>query len=316
MRTILLTLPNNNELAERLLEPLGAELGECTMRGFPDGETYIRIVTNLTNSRVIILASLDRPDDKILSLIFLAETAKAHGVHEVGLITPYLAYMRQDREFNPGEGVSARYFARLLSQSFSWIVTIDPHLHRLPFLGEIFSIPTKVLHAAETVRDWIKLNVKNPVIFGPDEESGQWVRAAALKETLPFVIFNKKRISSTEVRLTLPNIDRFKEHTPILFDDIISTGQTMIATTKALLEAGLKPPVCIGIHGLFAGSAYQDLQDAGAAMIVTTNTIHHPSNAIDIAPLLAKGVIEELLGFSSSRDYLSWVETALNEAQE
>jgi ribose-phosphate pyrophosphokinase len=57
-----------------------------------------------------------------------------------------------------------------------------------------------------------------------------------------------------------------------------------------LLRAGLRPPVCVGVHAIFADHAYEELLAAGAASVVTCNSIPHPSNRVDSMPLLAEGM--------------------------
>jgi ribose-phosphate pyrophosphokinase len=78
----------------------------------------------------------------------------------------------------------------------------------------------------------------------------------------------------------------------VLVDDIASTGRTMIETIGHLKRAGMPSPVCIAVHGVFAGTAFQDLTAAGAGRVVTTNTVPHDTNAIDVAAILARGIGE------------------------
>ncbi len=84
-------------------------------------------------------------------------------------------------------------------------------------------------------------------------------------------------------------------HTPVLVDDIISTARTMIEAVKHFKSTKIKAPVCIGVHGIFAGDAYDSLIKAGAGQIITCNTISHFSNAIDLSTILS-GSIEKQLG--------------------
>ena len=88
-------------------------------------------------------------------------------------------------------------------------------------------------------------------------------------------------------------MDEYKNHTPVLVDDIISTARTMIETVGHLKKAGMKAPVCIGVHAVFAGNAYQDLKKAGAK-VVTCNTIPHESNGIDLSSILAARVLASM----------------------
>ncbi len=114
---LILPLPGNETFARRLAEEGDWELGVLETRRFPDGETYIRILSDVKDKTVDLVCTLARPDDGFLRLIFVADAARALGAREVTLIAPYLSYMRQDRRFRPGEAVTSRSFARLVCPS-------------------------------------------------------------------------------------------------------------------------------------------------------------------------------------------------------
>ncbi len=103
----------------------------------------------------------------------------------------------------------------------------------------------------------------------------------------PYVVLTKTRRGDRDVEVSLPDVERWRDRTPILVDDIVSTARTMIATVGHLLRAGMKPPVCIGVHAVSATKAYDDLVASGAARVVTCNTIPHASNEIDVSGALA-----------------------------
>ena len=268
---------------------LNAEIGEATIRKFPDGESYIRIHSDVKDKRVIIICTLHEPDEKLLPLYFLSKTAKSLGARCTCLIAPYLAYMRQDKVFNPGEGVTSEYFGKLVSTFADSLVTVDPHLHRRSSLSEIYGISSEVVHAANNISDWIKNNVSNPVLVGPDSESEQWVSEVAKNADAPFMVLEKVRHGDKDVEVSVPQVQNYSNHTPVLVDDIISTARTMIETVGHLKRAGMKPPICIGVHAVFAGSGYQDLLDSGVDKIITCNTIPHQTNEIDLSEMLSQG---------------------------
>lgn len=292
MRPVLLALSDWNGLAAKLAGLADAQTGTLTTRQFPDGESYVRIESNVKGRDVILLASLAAPDDKILQLLYVAALAKDLGATSVKLVAPYLPYMRQDTRFHSGEAVTSVYFARLLSNWVGGLVTVDPHLHRRSSLGEIYSVPTHVAHAAPLISAWIKQNVDQPLLVGPDEESAQWVAAVAADAGAPHIVLEKVRRGDRDVSVSVPHVEKWKSATPVLVDDIISTARTMIETVDHLRQAGLAPPVCVGVHGLFAGSAYRDLQESGVSRIATSNTVPHETNAIDVSGLLAAGLAQ------------------------
>lgn len=283
---IVFSLFGNPHLAQSLHETLGFSLGEILIHHFPDEETLVKINTPLENKSVIFVASLDRPDAKLVTLLFAAKTARSLGAKTVGLIVPYLPYMRQDKSFSTGEGITSQYFANVISQYFDWMMTIDPHLHRYHALNEIYDIPTQVLHAAESISAWIKQKVKNPLLIGPDVESAQWLEKIAQPLQAPFLILEKKRMGDRMVEISIPKIELYSDKTPVLIDDIISTASTMIAAVKHIHALKMCPPICIGIHAIFAQDAYVNLRNSGVEKIITCNTIVHESNAIDMSTII------------------------------
>lgn len=292
MTPIVLAMPGNEAQADRVAGELGAERGTVVVRRFPDGESHVRVACEVTDRAAVIFCTLDRPDDKLVPLTLLAAAVREAGARSIGLVAPYLPYMRQDTRFHPGETISARHVARWLSAGFDWLVTVDPHLHRIANLAEIYPIPSRNVHAAPAIADWLRQQVPRPVLVGPDEESGQWVTDVASRANAPSVVLRKTRRSDTQVEVSVPEIERWHDHTPVLVDDIVSTGRTMIETVGHLRRAGLAPPVCIAVHAVFAGQAEAELRAAGAAEVVSCDTIAHPSNRISLGAMLAQAARE------------------------
>lgn len=284
---ILFALEGNEKLTQKLASHLDAEIGKTNLRKFPDGETYTQILSDVKDKCVVIVATLHEPDAKLLPLYFLINTAKSLGAMCTCLVAPYLAYMRQDKVFHEGEGITAKYFGKLISGFADSLTTIDPHLHRISSLGEVYHIPNTVIHAADDVAKWIKENIANPVLIGPDSESEQWVSEVAKTAGAPFTVLKKIRHGDHDVEVSVPDVEKYKDATPVLVDDIISTARTMIETVQHLKKAGMKAPICIGIHAVFSGNAYQDLLDSGVEKIITCNTIPHPTNEIDLSKTIA-----------------------------
>lgn len=288
--TLIFSLFGSDHFVSELGISLGIQKIQLVQRQFPDGESYLRYEDTLKGRKIIIVDTLDHPNEKILPLLFAANTAKELGATEVGLIAPYLAYMRQDTRFHSGEAITSAHFAKLISQSFDWMITVDPHLHRYHTLSEIYAIPTQVVPAAPVISSWIEENVKEPLLIGPDGESKQWVSQIAEAINAPFTVLEKVRLGDHDVKVSIPNLGNFPSHVPVLVDDIVSTGQTMIATIGHLKSLGTKPPVCIVVHPIFAGIATQTLIQAGADRVVSCNTILHDSNQLDLSQSLILAV--------------------------
>jgi len=289
---VVFAVPGCEVASERLCARLPCEAGATLVRTFPDGEVYVRIDSDVAGRDVVLVGSLDRPGDKLLPLLLLAATAKDLGARRVGLVAPYLSFMRQDDRFNPGEGVTSAYFARLLSDAVDWLVTVDPHLHRWQSLDAIYRIPSQVARAAPAIAAWVSREVARPLLVGPDAESEQWVAAVAAGCGAPYLILEKTRRGDRDVSVSTPDVSGHEGRTPVLVDDIISTARTMIETVLQLGRLGMTAPVCVGVHGVFAPGAYEDLRAAGAARIVTCNTVAHASNEICVFDAIAAATRE------------------------
>ncbi|WP_238367834.1 ribose-phosphate pyrophosphokinase [Mesobacterium pallidum] len=282
MKPVVLTFPGMETLAVEIAQEVGADCASVVLHRFPDGETLVTLPPDLEGRRVALLASLRVPDPLVLPLRFAAETAREFGATRVGLIAPYLAYMRQDRRFGPGQTVSARLYARFLQESFDWLVTVDPHLHRIKRLDEIFDIPTRRIASATQIAAWIAHNVPDAIVLGPDGESQQWVAEVAGLADRPYEVLSKVRNGDRSVDVSVPDSRTFLDGTPVILDDIASSGRTMVKAIERLRQIGTRPPVCVIIHAVFAGDAFADIRNAGAARIVTTDSIPHESNAIHL----------------------------------
>jgi len=276
---------------DALAASLGAALGwprvACELHSFPDGETYLRVLSEVDGGDVTVLADLARPDARLLALLFAGSTLREQGARRLTLVAPYLPYMRQDKAFHPGECVSSRHFAALLDACFDELLTVDAHLHRYPTLAALYRMPARNLAAAALLASWVREHVRDPLLIGPDAESAQWTSAAASAAGCPWTTLEKTRTGERRVRIH-GRIDPAHVHrTPVLVDDMISTGSTLIEACGLVRATGMAAPIVLAVHGIFAGDACEALAAAGAADIVTTNSIPHASNAIDLAPLLA-----------------------------
>jgi ribose-phosphate pyrophosphokinase len=288
-KRLFFALPGNEVMAERLAAFVGADLGRLETRSFPDGETYLRFATDPRHRSVVLVCTLDRPDMKFLRLAFAGGAARALGARKVGLVAPYLAYMRQDTSFRPGEAVTSVTFAKLLSAGIDWLVTVDPHLHRYKDLDAIYPISTRVAHSAPLLSSWIKSHVPRPFVIGPDIESEQWVSAVAQMADAPYRVLRKERRGDRDVAIAVPDLTSFANCTPVLVDDIVSTARTMIETSRLVRQQHLPAPVCIAVHGLFSYESYNRLKEV-SSRVVTTNSVPHTSSEIDLLPVLAQSL--------------------------
>ncbi|MBS0470642.1 MAG: ribose-phosphate diphosphokinase [Proteobacteria bacterium] len=289
MKPLLIAFPGHEDFSRALARLLDADTAELALHRFPDGESLPRLPLPLEGRRVAFVCPLDRPDGKILSLLFAARTARELGAARVGLVAPYLAYMRQDRRFHDGESVTSIHFAELISGHFDWLATVDPHLHRHRSLDAIYAVPAMACHAAPAIAQWIAAHMPDAVLVGPDGESRQWVADIAGRIGAPWTTLMKTRSGDDVVGETLADAHLLQGRRPVIVDDILSTGRTVLEAARLLRAHGADAVTCVAVHAVFAGDAGEQLA-RHEVRVVTTNTIPHASNAIDIASDLAIGV--------------------------
>lgn len=294
MNVHVIPFPGNESIGAALATGCGATQGVLRWRRFPDRESLVTLEGDCAARDVVIVCSLCDPDLLALPLLFAVRTARELGARSVGLVAPYLAYLRQDTNFHPGEAVSSVHYAAFLSWIFDWLVTVDPHLHRHPDLDALFTIPASRISAMPLIGEWIAGHVADPVLIGPDSESAQWAGPVARALDAPLVVLSKERRGDREVEVSLPDTGAVSGRTPVLVDDIVSSGHTLLESLAALRRVGARPAICIAVHGLFAEDADRQLLQAGAARIVSTNSVAHATNAIDISGAILPMVQEQL----------------------
>ncbi|MBD3361905.1 ribose-phosphate diphosphokinase [Candidatus Woesearchaeota archaeon] len=289
-KTIVLGGSNSHSLARKIANKLKAKYGVLITDRFPDGELYLRLPFSVKGKKVILIESMHpNPDRILIETIFASRTCKELGAKEVVLVAPYLAYLRQDKRFHPRECWSNRIMAALVTCADKMVV-VDPHIQRIKNLHEIFNMPAKKISANSVLGDYIKKNVKNPLILGPDWESFQWAEKIAEKIKVESTVLRKKRYTSRSVRIKLKGDIAIKGRNVVIIDDIISSGHTMIEVVKQAKKKKAKSITCLAVHGIFSERAYSKIKKAGATKIITTNTIENKTSKLDVSGVITKSL--------------------------
>jgi ribose-phosphate pyrophosphokinase len=287
----LLAFDDEAALAQALGRALGLAPQFVARHRFPDGETRLTLPPVLPD-RAVLLRGLQQPNEKITELLLAAAGARELGVRRLTLVAPYLAYMRQDIAFHPGEVVSQRHLGALLAAAFDGVITVDPHLHRVATMDEV--VPGRrgvALSAAPLLGDWIASRRTRPVLIGPDEEAAQWVQAAARPHGFEAGVGRKVRHGDRDVVLELPALDLVGREV-VLLDDVASTGHTLVVAARQALARGAAGVDVAVTHALFVGDAVARLHAAGVRDVWSTDTVPHASNVVSVAPLIAAALHE------------------------
>ncbi len=287
----LLYFPEDADLAMRAAQAAALEPHAVERHRFPDGELRLRLPEQLPD-RVVMWRSLHDPNEKLVELLLTARAARTLGAGHLTLVAPYLAYMRQDIAFRPGEVVSQRIVGRFLADLFDAVITVDPHLHRVATLEEAIPVPDAVvLSGAPVLADWVHQHRPGAMLIGPDEESLQWVAQAAARHGWDHATCRKVRRGDRDVVVQLPDLS-VQGRAVVLMDDVASSGHTLAQAAQALLAAGAVSVDVAVTHALFAEGALALVKAAGVGEIWSTDCIPHASNAVSMVPALAQALQE------------------------
>jgi len=268
--------------ARRLARAAQERLAGVAVRRFPDGETLVRVAQ--TDRDAILVRSLADPDCKLFETILAANALREAGARRVTLVVPYLPYMRQDKVFHPGEPISQRVIGDLLSTSFDAVLTMEPHLHRVHSLREVFRCRAVNISAAPAIAGWIRRNARRAIVVGPDEESARWVKSIARAAGIDHAVGSKERFGDRRVRV---HFEPIRARHAVIVDDIASSGATLAAAARALRAHGVVRVDALVVHAIFATGALATVHRAGVHRVLSCDTIPHPTNAIWCAPLFA-----------------------------
>ena len=279
-----------SEIGIEVSRRIKAEFHPIVVREFPDGELYVKVPTNVSGRKVILLECAGRrPNSALVESLLTVKTLAKKGAREIILVFPYFPYARQDEEFTPGEAESLKIVAELLNGlGISALITVDMHLHRVKSIDQLFSFKTVNVTAMGELAKYIVKNYPGvSSIIGPDEEAEQWVKPFAEESGLPYLVLRKERRGDEDVK-----IDGIHQVSGkiVIVDDIISTGSTIVATASLLKSKGVKDIIVACTHGLFMAGAESRILSVGVEDIVTSNSVVNPFARVSVVSPLVEGL--------------------------
>jgi len=286
----------NEPLAEAVAAKLDTQVGNLEVHVFPDGELQVEFQESVRGEDVYLIQPTSPPAEHILELLLMADAAQRAGVARLAAVIPYFGYARQDRRANGREAVGARLVAGLLESGglFERVIAVD--LHTAAIEG-FFGISLEHLSAVPMLLESVRPHADtNGVVVAPDLGAAKLAERYAEPLELPVAIIHKTRISGSEVSVGSVT-GEVRDRKPIIVDDMIDTGGTQRAAVDALLEGGCEPEItAVASHGLFVGSAEEDLRDIPVERFIVTDSVPPPEGLelplelVSLAPLLADAI--------------------------
>ncbi len=263
------------ELAQRIAEQLGVELGEVTTETFANGETYCRYDESIRGADVFIVQTGCNPiDQNLMELFLLIQAAKLASAKRITAVIPLFPYARQDRKAKPREPISGRFVADALQLAGAdRVLTMDLHAGQIQ---GFFTIPVDHMTAlplfARHFRD-LGLTGEGVVSVSPDTGRAKQAERFAEMIEAQFAIMHKSR-PAHDIASVTEVAGRVRGKRAIIGDDVIMTGGTMMANVRALEEHGAREVWLFATHGLFCGDALTSFAEADAIKgIIVTDTV-------------------------------------------
>ena len=261
-------------LAERVCRRLDMPLGDAKTLVFPDGELLVKIEEDVRGRDVYVVSSTCEPvNDNLMELLIFCDCLRRASAERVTLVIPYYGYGRQDRKDEGRVPITAKLVANLITAAKAdRVLTID--LHAAQIQG-FFDLPVDHLPASKVFLDYfatIREELGDLCLVSPDVGNVKVAEGVANLLGGDLAIIFKRRLSGTEVR-TGDLIGNVKDRTVLMFDDMVSTGGTVVKAAHAVMEHGAKQVIVAATHPVMAGMAAEKRANSPISKVVVTDTI-------------------------------------------
>lgn len=285
--------PASRDLGLKISDILGVSAVPVDFKRFPDGESYLRFTEEIRGEDVAIVQTTGPPQDSnFLQLLLLTDAAKDLGAKSVVAVVPYVAYGRQEKRFRPGEAISANTVFKLLSDvGVDSLITVDFHS---PDLLKSSDIRFENVSAMPSLASFMRTqyNLDGAFSLAPDDGAIEFVKATSkiLKGDYGWLEKTRDKVTG-EVAFELKALN-VKGKDAVVFDDIISSGSTMIHAVRTLREMRARRIYAACVHSLLMGDAKERILKEGALEIIGTDAVQSPVSVVSVAPLIA-GILKK-----------------------
>jgi len=293
---------NSKVLAHTVCNEIGVELGRARTNLFPDGEVFVKLDDDVRGRDCyVVISTCDPVNDNLMELLVFCDCLRRASAKTVTMVMPYYGYGRQDRKDEGRVPITAKLVANLITASRAdRVLAMD--LHAAQIQG-FFDIPVDHLSATPVFFDYfesIRSELSDLCLVSPDVGNVKVAEAMANLLDADLAIINKRRLTGDSVKVG-NLIGDVRNKTVLMFDDMISTGGTVVEAAKLVMDEGAKDVICAATHPVLAGRAMENLANSPISKIVVTDTIPTEGRCDEIKDKLVVLSVGEILGQAIKR---------------
>ena len=293
---------NSKDLAHRVCDEIGIELGRARTNLFPDGEVFVKLDDDVRGRDCYVVISTCEPvNDNLMELLVFCDCLRRASAKRVTMVMPYYGYGRQDRKDEGRVPITAKLVANLITAARAdRVLAMD--LHAAQIQG-FFDIPVDHLSATPVFFDYfmsIREQLGDLCLVSPDVGNVKVAESMANLLDADLEIINKRRLTGDTIRVG-NLIGDVRNKNVLMFDDMISTGGTVVEAAKLVMDQGANDVICAATHAVLAGPAMQKLADSPISQVVVTDTIPEAGRCDQIQDKLKILSVGEMLGQAITR---------------
>ena len=264
---------SNLTLAQGIVDVLGMDLGDVTIRTFADGELWVKYEENIRGQDVFIIQSTNEPADNLIELFLLLDAAVRASAQRVTAVIPYFGYGRQDRKDQPRVPISSRVMVDVITTTGAdRIISMDLHSTQIQGFA---SIPFDHLYSRMVLMDTLRkldFNPDNCTVLAPDVGSAAMGQSYARSLGVHFALIDKRRYAPNKAEVS-HLIGDLEGKDVLIIDDMIDTAGTTVSAAQAAMDKGAKSVTAAATHGVLSDPAIDRLKEAPIKELIITDTI-------------------------------------------
>jgi len=286
---------SNPPLSKSICDYIGIELGKCTIKAFPDGETFVKIEENVRGEDVFVVQSTSPPTNHhLMEMFIMMDALRRASASRITAVLPFYGYARQDRKDQPRVPITAKLVANLLvAAGANRVLTMDLHAQQIQ---GFFDIPVDHLYAAPVMYDYLRRkSLPDLVVVSPDVGGLKMAHAYSQVLEAGLAIVAKRRKSAEAVE-SLAIIGEVRKKTVLMVDDLTETAGTLTTAAALLWKKGAKRVYACVSHAILNDLGIQRLRKSNIDELITTDSVLRPVvDGVKITTLSVAGLLGEAI---------------------